>query len=384
MKKTICNLCLSALVLNLAFISCSTEEQIIEDQSLEKVSFATANLIGELPEIPDQLLLDGIVTDPLIDDFPFDLASAVEPSECGPTTFDAVISRSVSSNLDALGAQWFDLWSTVNQLYTFIDEDPQFFGANGEYTRYMAKRTRNLEKFWDMPEEITVRGQHNSTLGDRDKIALVYIVFAGLPEEIAYANADFFLAVNEASTFLIESPLLSFDGFASSSNLIVIGDGLVELASEAGVEDKVVWSGILSHEWAHQIQFDNFPVWYPDGAADNEPEATRTTELEADFFAAYYMTHKGGATYNWKRAEDFFELFFNIGDCGFTSPGHHGTPLQRMEAARQGYLLAQNAPSQGHILSPDDVHDIFLDTLNDIVSGGAVAVKVIDSTGANM
>ena len=38
--------------------------------------------------------------------------------------------------------------------------------------------------------------------------------FANLSEEDAYNNADQILAINEASTFLVESPLLSFDGFA--------------------------------------------------------------------------------------------------------------------------------------------------------------------------
>jgi len=180
------------------------------------------------------------------------------------------------------------------------------------------------------------------------------------------------LAFNEESTFLIESPLLSFDGFATTDDLIVVGDGLIELASASGVEDKVVWSGILAHEWAHQIQFDNFDQWYPNGAADNAPEATRTTELEADFIAAYYLTHKRGATYNWKRVEGFFDLFFNIGDCSFTSSGHHGTPLQRMRAAEAGYLLAQNTFPKGHILGTNEVHDIFLNQLEGIVSGDSL------------
>ncbi|MTI29559.1 hypothetical protein [Xanthovirga aplysinae] len=341
----------------------SSQNRIANSESIIDVN--QSDLLARLSLNPN---IEGLV----IDEFPIDLASAVEPSECAPTAFNDVISQSVSSNIDQLGQDFYDLYTTINQLYTFIDEDPQYFGANGEYNNFIKQRVKNLEKFWDMKGEITVRGQHNSTLNDRDKIALVYINFAGLSEEDAYANADDLLAINEASTFLPESPLMSFDGFATSGDLIVIGDGLVELASAAGVEDKVVWSGIMAHEWAHQIQFDHFSLWYPNGAADNEPEATRTTELEADFIAAYYLTHKKGATYNWKRVEDFFELFFNIGDCSFTSPGHHGTPVQRLRAAEAGFQLAQDTFPKGHVLDVNEVHEIFLNQLDGIVSGDSL------------
>lgn len=372
MRTTITKFGVGALALGIFMVACSPEEPV-STTPLNDAVFSTATVDDENAQLLEQLSFDaGDLEHSLIDDIPFVLANAVVPSECAPTAFNDVINASISSNIDFLGSLYFDLYGQINQLYArFLDNGPHYFGADGEYTNYVKKRTRSLEKFWNMKGEITVKGQHNSTLNDRDKIAAVYINFAGLTEEQAYANADTFLSLNEASTFLNESPLLSFDGFATSNNLIVIGDGLVELASEAGVEDKVVWSGILAHEWAHQIQFDNFSDWYPNGAADNAPEATRTTELEADFIAAYYLTHKRGATYNWKRVADFFELFFNIGDCSFTSSGHHGTPLQRMEAARQGYILATQAHKQGHIMSTNDVHEAFLSVLGDIVGDNA-------------
>ncbi|MEZ7494546.1 hypothetical protein QO206_03550 [Leeuwenhoekiella aequorea] len=336
--------------------SCSQDETL--ETSVEMNLTATANT--------ESTNLDVLETPALFthNDFKFKISSLVEPTSCATTPFNDVINASVSGNIDALGAQYYDIYTQIAQLYTFIDTDSQYFGADGEYTNYVNNRTRSLEKFWDMSNLITVRGQHNATLNDRDKIASVYLNFSTLTEAQAYGNADFFLAVNEASTFLNESPLLSFDGFASSADLIVIGDGLVQLASEAGVEDKIVWSGILAHEWAHQIQFDNTAVWYPNGAADNAPEATRFTELEADFFAAFYMTHKRGATFNWKRVEEFNELFFNIGDCQFTSPGHHGTPAQRMRAAEAGYDFAKSLQKNGKLLSADEVHESFLQYLN--------------------
>ena len=363
------------LVAGLVFTSCSKEEDL-SATPLEAVKSTAVVSSDDSPSAPlPAVRLDG---SKMTNDFLFRVSKVVEPSECGTTPFDAVINESISSNLDALGAEWFSLYAEMNFFYTITDESQQFFGDRGQYTNLVKKITRGLENFWDMPNEVTVRGQHNSTLDDKEKIIQIlydwYVVQPGEPEFFADFFVDF---VNVQSTFLVETPLISFDGFAialdgflGQGDLIVIGDGLVELASEAGVEDKVVWNGIMAHEWAHQIQFNNFDEWYPNGAADNEPEATRTTELEADFFTAYYLTHKRGGTYNWKRVEDFMELFFNIGDCSFDSPGHHGTPLQRMEATRLGFELARSAQKNGHILDADVVHAVFLSSLEDIVGGG--------------
>lgn len=375
MKKMNLKHLLLPLSLCLFLYGCSTDEIVQENETLNAV-FATSSgsNVDHLPaatkNFPANLMRHDIA---------IDLETAVAPSPCGLTPFDAVISESVDSNLDALGADWFFDYADMNFYYTLTDESPQYFGANGEYTNLVKKITRNLESFWNMTDEVTVRGQHNSTLDDKDKIFGILTFWFGFPEPLAEFYADYFVDfINVESTFLVETPLLSFDGFAialggilGQGDLIVIGDGIVELLSESGVEDKVVWNGIMAHEWAHHIQFNNFSVWYPDGAADNEPEATRTTELEADYFTGYYLTHKRGGTYNWKRVEDFLELFFNIGDCGFTNSGHHGTPIQRLRAAYKGYELAKEAKKNGHILPEDEVHTRFLNELDDIVYGDA-------------
>ena len=173
---------------------------------------------------------------------------------------------------------------------------------------------------------------------------------------------------NTTSDQIPENPFYALDGFATFDGIIVVGDGIVSTLAETGLDPKVVWSGILAHEWGHQLQFQNFGNWaYPIPAFIGTPESTRMTELEADFLTAYYLTHKRGGTYNWKRVEDVLSSFFNIGDCGFESPGHHGTPAQRLEAARQGYLLAANQKKKGQIASAQSVHDAFLSILPSVV-----------------
>ncbi|WP_282133564.1 hypothetical protein [Cellulophaga baltica] len=362
-----------SLTAGLLLASCQKDETnvSIEESFNVAKSSATSKSNSSLEQLSPTVRLEGIE---LFNDNPFTISQVVTPSECAPTLFNTVIDESVSSNIDALGAEWYELYAEMNFYYSLTDTSEQYFGANGEYTNLVSKITRGLEGFWNMSNEVSVRGQHNSTLNDSSKVIDILTFWYGLPEEEAAIYADYFInVVNAESTFLIESPLVSFDGFAialegqlDQGDIIVIGDGLIELAAEAGVDSKVVWSGIMAHEWGHQIQFNNRD-WYPNGAADNAPEATRTTELEADFFTGYYLTHKRGGTYNWKKTEEFLSLFFNIGDCSFTSDGHHGTPAQRMEAAKQGYILAQNAKKKGHILDAEAVHVSFLEILETVV-----------------
>ncbi len=306
------------------------------------------------------------------------LNEAVEPSECSPTQFVTVQNKYLNPLVNDLYsifgpaeyADIFYLYSDLNLYSAYFDTSEQYFGEKGEYTNFVAKRKRELEKFWNMPNQIQINGQHTATLNDREKLADVYeLVGVNVnSREEAYAIADEILYFNTLSPNLPENPFFALDGFATTyRNLIVIGDGIVSMLSETGIEQDIVWTGILAHEWAHQIQFKNFASWYPNGAAADPAEATRYTELEADFLAAYYMTHKRGATYNKKRVEQFFTLFFQIGDCGFTNSGHHGTPIQRMAAARLGFELADQAQKQGHILTAQQAHDIFVSRINTVL-----------------
>ena len=379
MKNKFTRIGLTSLVLALAISSCSKDESYAAEEIRLKAVSAKASI--STPSIPEATV--AIPSSTIFNDIPFDLSRVVEPSECTTTPFDDAISASIDSNLDALGSEWYGTYADMNFFHTITDDSKQYFGENGEYTYYVKYVKWSLERFWKMPNEVTVRGQHNATLNDPDKIVDILTFWYGMSPEDAEFYADFFINyVNVESTFLIESPLVSFDGFAialdglfDQGDLIVIGDGIVELAEEAGVNAKIVWKGIMAHEWGHQIQFNHMDDWYPNGAADNIPEATRTTELEADFFTGYYMTHNRGGTHNWSRTKQFLELFYNIGDCSFTSNGHHGTPLQRMEAAKRGYELGQRnyrrhrwfqRARRKHILGPDDVHAEFLDELDEI------------------
>ena len=364
MKKTKLKVAVFLLGLTLTTVSCDNE-------SINEVETTTeAQSFKDLEPISTQKSQVELESENYGDIF----ERAVEESPCGPTVFAQVQNKYIIDLVnDPLALSYYSLYTGINQRYArFLDVSEQYFGADGDYTKLMVKRERELESFWDMENEIQVQGQHTATLNDRDALAttLSEFYFSGgqpIPLDLAYVIADSFIAENALSPNLPENLFFAADGFATGARTIVIGDGLVSLLAETGISEDIVWTGILAHEWAHQVQFKNYGEWYPEGAAKDPAESTRYTELEADFLASYYMTHKRGATYNWKRVEGFYELFFQIGDCGFDNPGHHGTPAQRYRAARLGFEVAQSAQKQGFILTQDEAHEIFTENINSLL-----------------
>lgn len=282
-----------------------------------------------------------------------------DPVECAPTKMLDVIFRYLTPIAeDELATENFSFYNYLSYQLARTDTSNQYFGVDGEYTNHVKKIQRDLERFWNMKDMVRINGQHTATLNDRERLAdlLFYHLIQDLEsrEEI-YPYVDEILHKNSLSPNLPESPLFAADGFSHKNGLIAIGDGLIQMISETGVEPKITWAGVLAHEWTHQIQANNYLV-----REAPEPLSAPLKELEADFFAGYYLTHKRGATYNWKKAEQFFDLFFQLGDCSIGAEVHHGTPAQRMEAARLGYELAMRAQKKGHILSALEVHEYFL------------------------
>lgn len=289
---------------------------------------------------------------------------AVIPSECGATKFSEIqLNYYHELESDPLASSNYNFYSNLNFNAAYLGIGEQYFGEDGEYTNLVKRIKRDLEKFWDMPDEIMLHGQHNETLNDREMLVeiLWYVIADVESKEDLYPIVDDLLEQNARSPVLPESPFFSSDGLSTFNDLIIIGDGLIKMFALTGVEEEVVWSGILAHEWSHQIQIDNIFSWYPFGSFDSAAEQTRQIELEADFFSAYYLTHKRGAAYNWKKVDEFLELFFQAGDCSFEFELHHGTPQQRMMAAEEGYQLAASTQKKGQILTPEEVHEYFID-----------------------
>lgn len=262
--------------------------------------------------------------------------------------------------------------------YSFAFENSssnQYFGKKGEYTHVMNKTFKDLKRFWNIQsDKIVLTAMHRAMLRDQDKVFKTYQAVYGLDTEDAQYYTDLVEALLQVFPQYEngDHPIFTFNSFSSSSFTdpylgripakIIIGDGIMEGLAAIGYED-IAPQAMLAHEFGHQIQFQ-LNVF---GTATG-PEATRRTELMADAYAAYYLSHARGASMQWKRVQQFLQVFFNIGDCSITSDGHHSTPTQRMAAANWAYQLANNQQKQGFILSSQEFTALFDAQLPEILA----------------
>ena len=91
----------------------------------------------------------------------------------------------------------------------------------------------------------------------------------------------------------------------------------------------------------------------------------------ADAFAGYFGVHKKGLALNAKRVVDAIMAFYVVGDCPFTSPGHHGTPNQRERAATWGTEVAMAAQPKSFVLGSLAFADMFDEKLPEFVAPDA-------------
>jgi hypothetical protein len=251
----------------------------------------------------------------------------------------------------------------------------QYFGVDGEYTHTVTKTFKDLQRFWNIQsQDIVLAAMHGRMLLNRDKVIRIDMILYGDDEATAEFWADLIIELlNEVPQYRMgDHPIFTFNAFAQSMfnfppygvvpDKIVMGDGIMQGFTGIGFGD-VAPQAILAHEFGHHIQFQL--GLFTD---ENSPEATRRTELMADAFSAYYLSHARGASMQWKRVKEFLQVFFNIGDCSFTSNGHHGTPAQRMASAEWGYSVANNAHKQGHILTAQEFAAMFEAELPDILA----------------
>ncbi|HEY8258794.1 MAG TPA: hypothetical protein VIG08_14145 [Gemmatimonadales bacterium] len=259
---------------------------------------------------------------------------------------------------------------TFDALLFQTEDTPQTFGYDGQFTKKLQKTERDVKRFWNIfSDDIQLIGMHGTMLLDVDRVAAVYEAAFGVPPDEALDLA------NQVRARMLESqtlnggnhPLFSFNAFALTTfggpipDKILIGDGVLEGYEAVGFGD-VAPKAVYAHEFSHHIQFENGYRTEPIPGAVNPDAAERTryNELMADAFAGYYLTHKHGAHFHRKRVEQFLQVFFQIGDCAFNNANHHGTPNQRMAAARFGFDVADQAEQQGHILTSQEFHELFV------------------------
>ncbi|GAA1610372.1 hypothetical protein GCM10009789_75900 [Kribbella sancticallisti] len=231
------------------------------------------------------------------------------------------------------------------------------FGANGQFTTATTHTFRDLRNFWDIHgADIKLVPMHGSMLLDRPRLVRLFAEGYGLPVALANEFADeIATAMNQEKFDFGNHPFFTFNAFAfAGQNIpgftvipaeILMGDGILAAYQALGYDD-VTAQAILAHEYGHHVQFQRglFQTTL------TGPEAARRIELMADSFASYFLTHARGDALQWKRIQEFDQVFFQLGDCSFTAGSHHGTPNQRLRASEWGYGVARTAANQGHIL----------------------------------
>ncbi|MEW2489575.1 hypothetical protein [Streptomyces sp. NPDC048411] len=266
---------------------------------------------------------------------------------------------------------------TYDALFFGSESKSNTFGVNGEYTNELTHEGKNLKKFWDIySDDIQLMPMHGGALfSSPERLAPVVGLMYGLEGQDAQNVAQLFILLVNADPVLQggNNPIFTFNAFAFSekgdpqpagiSDRIVMGDGILEALKAVGLGDTAP-RAILAHEFGHHVQYeDNLFA----NTTLTGPEATRRTELMADAFGTYFLTHSRGEALNAKRVLGSEKSFYEVGDCGFKSPGHHGTPNQRFAASSWGASVADDAANQGHILPSLKLDELFEAKLPDIV-----------------
>jgi hypothetical protein len=200
---------------------------------------------------------------------------------------------------------------------------------------------------------------HGDVMRDEARMTRTLAFLYGAPESAVSGLAALIRQVVASDPGLQDgdNPLFTLNAFAFSAadetgppfaglpDKMVFGEGMFTALEVLGISDAGP-RAVLGHEMAHHVQYEA-------GLFDSPltgPEATRRTELMADAFGTYFVTHARGLALNDRRVLEAERAFYEVGDCSFTADGHHGTPNQRLRASTWGAELADGAQKQGHIL----------------------------------
>jgi hypothetical protein len=357
------------------------------DDDASSGSQAAAQLAGRLPA--DWQAQSDAAADRLgLDKSPARAAleRAINPDdyECGPTLLDAYVDELISQmTLDdimlLINTPALDI-PTYDALLFGSDTDARY-ALPADYRQLLGSSFRNAQKFWDIESgDIQLHAMHGDVLLDTARSArLMEVLFGFTPAEAA-STADLIAATVTASPALDggNNPLFTLNAFAFTAegdpdplaqgvpDKLVFGDGILDFLEFADIAN-VGSRAVMGHEFAHHVQFEQ-------GLLESDlpaPEATRRGELMADAFGTYWATHARGLSLNTKRVLQAEQVFFQVGDCVFDSPGHHGTPNQRLRAAVWGADLADSARPQGKILPSLTLAELFEAALPEFIAPDA-------------
>ena len=279
---------------------------------------------------------------------------------------------------------WADLIPQWEALFLLNEGRSNEFGYDGEYTNVLRRTHRDAKRFWDIPSgDIQMVPMKGTMLQDTERVAETYELpfippFFGLSEADAQTVASLVRSAILASDVVDggNHPLFSLNAFAFSDgdggfpDKIVMGDGILEGYKVVGFGD-VAPQAVYAHEFGHHIQFENgyfetgrrtgrhrrrvHPLLRADGRCLlgllSDPQTRRSHEQEA------------------RRAIPPGVLPDRRLRVRQPRSSWHPEPADA--GGGVGFSLADQAQKQGHILSSERFHDLFVAAYPDMVAPDA-------------
>ena len=297
---------------------------------------------------------------------------------CGSTPLRAWAAQWQPVGLSPAEQGWYDslapFLAAVPTYYALLrtPEDPRSysFGPDGTATNTLTQTWRHLNKFWDIDGSqiglVPLDGDILTPEFQEERVAMWESLGGGFLFVLGESAIEVVLPMMPRGA---DNPLLSLNAFAIDpsdepdleaigvTKRVAMGSGILEAVEDLGL-GTAGQRAILAHEYGHQVQMAQglFDVEVPKSEV---PAATRRTELMADALATYELVHARGAALNAARTLQDAQTFYNVGDCGFDSDGHHGTPNQRFRASTWAADLVKSAPNRGKILPSMTFIDLF-------------------------
>lgn len=276
---------------------------------------------------------------------------AIDPTdyECAPTALDAYVDQILAPIdpitlliLSLVGA--LDIPTYDALLYgTPKDSDYDLLPA---YDADLRTAFNYSQRFWDVRlNDVQLLAMHGEMITDLNKVARTVEYLYGVGPADATEIATDIVDIVESDPALEggANPIFTLNAFAFTGegdpdpvirklkDKTIFGDGILAALKAIGLRG-VGPEAVMGHEMAHHVQFE-------DGLFESDlpaPEATRRTELMADGFGTYFATHKKGMGFKPAQILKVGQTFYDVGDCAFDNPGHHGTPNQRRAASAWG------------------------------------------------
>lgn len=319
------------------------------------------------------------------------LARGINPADyqCGPTKLDAYI-NSILADLDQFTLLILQLTGalglpTYDALLNGTSSDP----VNALLPEYAASLTSTFatsKKFWDVNlRDVQLMAMHGSVILNEDRMTQTVMKLYGMTEAEAREYAAAIAEFVQGDPVLQggDHPIFTLNAFAFTAegdpdplvrglpDKIVMGDGILAAMKGIGL-DAVGPRSILSHEIAHQVQYEANLFATP---ITDEAEQTRRTEMMADSFTGYFATHKHGLKLPANQLLQVQDSFYAVGDCSFTSPGHHGTPNQRRAATAWGITVSATSSARGVVYKARVLGAMFDAVLPQLVAPDAAALE---------